>query len=80
LFDSGDGFIVPPGRAVDGRPRIVTTPRLIWARPFLRLRRSRMRERLLCVIARRRRLRPMRPADASRRISRGRAPPFGSTV
>lgn len=80
LFGSGDGFTVPSVRAVDGRPRIVTAPRLVWARPFLRLRRSRMRERLLSVIARRRRLRPMRPADAPRRISRGRAPPFGSTV
>jgi hypothetical protein len=79
-FDSIENFIPAPGRADDGRPRIVVTPRVIWARPFLLLRWSRMRDRVLSVYARRRRTRPRSAADAPRRISRGRAPPFTSAV
>jgi hypothetical protein len=79
-FDSIENFIPVPGRTDDGRPRIIVTPRIIWARPFLLLRRSRMRDRVLSVYVRRRRTRPRLAADAPRSISRGRAPPFTSTV
>jgi hypothetical protein len=79
-FDSIENFIPVPGRDDDGRPRIIVAPRIIWARPFLLLRRSRVRDRFLSVFVRRRRTRTRRAADAPRRISRGRAPPFASTV
>ena len=78
-FESIENFIAVPGRDDDGRPRIIVRPRIIWARPFLLLRRSRMRDRFLSVYVRRRRTRPRMAADAPRRISRGRAPPFSST-
>lgn len=79
-FDSIENFIPVPGRDDDGRPRIIVTPRIIWARPFLLLRRSRIRDRFLTIFVRRRRTRARLAADAPRRISRGRAPPFTSTV
>jgi hypothetical protein len=79
-YDSIENFIPVPGRDDDGRPRIIVTPRIIWARPFLLLRRSRIRDRFFSVFVRRRRTRARLAADAPRRISRGRAPPFTSTV
>jgi hypothetical protein len=68
----------PAAPAAKRLPRIILTPRTIPAREFLLCRRSSARDRIASVPTPRRRAR-VAAADAPRRISRGRAPPSGST-
>jgi hypothetical protein len=72
------GELAPEVETPRRLPRIVTIPRLIFARDFLLCRRSSAHDRISTIPARRRRTACRAAADAPRRISRGRAPPLVS--
>jgi hypothetical protein len=68
-----------PERPSDNRPRIVITPRPLFVRAFLTIRRPRVSDRITPVLLRRRRT--PRPAEVRvpRRTFQGRAPPLSLT-
>lgn len=68
-----------PERASGSRPRIVLTPRPLFVRAFLTVRKPRVADRIQPILLRRRRTPPPAEVRVPRRSLRGRAPPLSST-